>query len=130
MAGILGALMLYSIYVYTFAVHDMNPWFKYVFLVGVPLVFALMFFWIAYLVWFRFSSRAIQQVCGLLGFLLVSFVMTEFPPTGKADTSWQPLAYFIILIAFVLCSYRVLSHYLNSIIFGHESTTVEEQSTK
>jgi hypothetical protein len=125
LSGLLGVLMLYSIYIHAIAVDDIGPWFKYIFLVGVPLVFALIFFWIAYLVWFRFSPRAVQQVCGLLGFLLMSFIMTEYHPTDKAN-AFQPLVVYIGSMVFVLVGYKVLTRYLNAIVFGGESTSADK----
>jgi hypothetical protein len=128
LGGLLGASMLYvACERVVSAPADVNPWIWYTFFVGLQLVIALFFIWVAYLIWFRFSPRAIQQVCGLLAFLLVGLVMTLFPATDQANAGSRSLIY-LGSIAFALLGYRMLSRYLNKVIFVRQSTPSENPS--
>jgi hypothetical protein len=126
LAGVFGAMMLYSAVCMAFALPkaDVSIIFFLIF-ACVNFVIGLFCFWIAYLVWFRFSPRAIQQTCGLLGFILIGFVMTFFPATNQENACSRSLIY-LGTIVFALFGYRLLSRYLNSVIFvdqGSASTS-------
>lgn len=123
LAGLLGAMMLYGAVCMAFALPkaDVSSIFFLIF-AGVNCAIGLFCFWIAYLVWFRFSPRAIQQTCGLLGFILIGFVMTYFPATNQANAGSRSLIY-LGTIVFALIGYRLLSRYLNKVIFVGQSTS-------
>lgn len=75
--------------------------------------------WIGYLVWFRFSPLAVRQACGALGFAaffgLITTVAIYFPIDAN-NAGWNLLASLGCFV-FVLVAYRVLSRYLNRVIF-------------
>jgi hypothetical protein len=125
LGGLLGAKMLYGAYCIASARDDGNLPIFYLIIAAVSFVIASFCIWIAYLAWFRFSPRAVQQVCGLPGFVLVGFVITWFPATNQADAGSHSLIYLGTTV-FALLGYRLLSRYLNGVIFvdqGSASTS-------
>ncbi len=85
--------------------------------IAVPgIIFAVYFIWIAYLIWFRLSPLAIQQVCGLLGFVLLVTFNNLFAPSKAPNGLYWALA-FLGLLVVVLVGYRILGRYLCKIVF-------------
>jgi hypothetical protein len=95
---------------------------------AVNFVIASFCIWIAYLTWFCFSPRAVQQVCGLLGFVLVGLVITWFPATDQANAGSRCLIY-LGTVVFALLGYRLLSRYLNSVIFVDQGSAPTSPSS-
>jgi hypothetical protein len=121
LAGVLGALMLYS--ASRIALDRSEPNLSIMFNVvfsGINLLIGLFCLWIAYLVWFRFSPRAIRQTCGLLGFILIGVVMARYPAPHHEPGSIALI--YLGTIALALMGYRLLSWYLNGVVFGDRST--------
>jgi hypothetical protein len=116
LAGLQGAVMVYMTAHMAVASGDDNSWFGSIFFVVLSLIIAMVLIWIAYLVWFRFSPRAVQQVCGLLGFVLLTTAGTYFRPADEANALWWSLG-FLVLLLFVLWGYRTLSRYVSNVIF-------------
>lgn len=116
-AGILGAIAIYGSLNFLLAQSDdMSLTARAAFAIP-SLLFSAFFIWIAYLTWFRLSPRAVQQACGLLGFVVLVAFNSQFPPTSEANFLHRTLALLALLIV-VLFGYRILSRYLNGIIFA------------
>jgi hypothetical protein len=125
LAGIVGAVATYSIVTGLFTRGDeVSSAARAAF--AVPgLLFSAFFIWIAYVTWFRLSPRAVQQVCGLLGFLVLVTFNSQLPLQPGANTLRWALAGLVLLLV-VLVGYKILSRYLSGIIFStHDLNGVE-----
>jgi hypothetical protein len=81
------------------------------------LILSTIFIWIGYLSWFRLSPRAVQQICGLLGFVVIGTFNTLSQPIDPQKGLWWAASFFAVLV-FVLFGYRILSRYLSNVIFS------------
>lgn len=92
---------------------------------AVPALIAAYMIWIGYLVWFRFSPRAVQQCCGLLGLFVLALANSQMPAGKEAGsaTLWQALGMFVALFA-VLLGYRWLTRAFNRVLFPGGTASV------
>jgi hypothetical protein len=128
LAGLLGALML-----------CVTPFMLYVVFTGksvsvavlllslFPLFVAVYFLYVAYLVWFRYSPRAVLHICGTLGFFVLGLAL-RFLDVADIDVShgatlWQPFA-FLGFLVFVFFAYRAASRYLSRLLFPPSNSEV------
>ena len=76
---------------------------------------------VAYLIWFRFSPKAVRYVCGTLAF---GAAIHRWHPLERdtpidfhgAPILWQPIAGCLCLIA-LYYGYRIATRYLNRLFF-------------
>ena len=102
---------------------DVGQGFGMIFLSMQVLIAAYMM-WVCYLTWFRFSPQAVQQCCGLLGFiaLVVASAVLRIGSDGS-PSGWWPLGMLVALFA-VLWGYRRVSRLFNRVIFGETEPVV------
>jgi hypothetical protein len=127
LAGLLGALMLVVtpfMFLRVYAGKSIA-----VVLLGLfPFVVAGYFLFAAYLVWFRFSPRAVRHICGTFGFFLLMFatrfVTTPPAPVAPASAPLGAIAFLSFMIA-VYFGYRIASRYLIRLLFPVVSSDVQ-----
>jgi hypothetical protein len=78
-----------------------------------PLGIAAYLIYVGYLVWFRFSPRAVRHVCGAVGFYLLGQCMELFGRSGEIGTSFA----FLGCLAVVFFGYRFVSTRLSRWLF-------------
>ena len=99
-----------------------------------PTLIAAYMIWIGYLIWFRFSPRAVQQCCGLLGFLIL-VTTSQLLMSGErlSQTMRGPLgplgalallAMLLAVLLAVLWGYRRLTRLFNRVLFPAEARAV------
>ena len=86
------------------------------------LLFAIYFVWVGYLVWFRFSPRAVMHVCGMLGFYSLGLIFQLIEPAAGQEPDLLKSLWFgfggLGSLVFVFWGYRAASRYLSRVIFS------------
>jgi hypothetical protein len=77
--------------------------------------------YVGYLVWFRFSPRAVRHVCGAVGFYLLTQCVELF---GRSDELWTSFAFLGGLIV-VYFGYRFTSSRLSRWLFPPSDVGVQ-----
>jgi hypothetical protein len=79
-------------------------------------IWGLYLLYVCYLVWFRLSPWAIQNICALLGFFLIASVPAQFAFHEPADLG-RPFIATAVCLALVACSYAPVSRFLIRQVF-------------
>ena len=77
--------------------------------------------WVVFLVWRRFSPRAVLHLCGGIGFLVWTIPGGSFERFGEM---WSAVAWWVWL-ALVISGYRSVSRYLVRRLFEPEVLTTQ-----
>lgn len=93
-------------------------------LAAFTLALAVYFLFVAYLVWFRFSPRAVRHVCGVLGFYVLMSTTKLFPSVHNSDTSWMAFVFLGLLVG-VYFAYRWASTRLSRYLFPEAGSGVQ-----
>jgi hypothetical protein len=112
----LGPFLLYQ------SCSEQNPWL--IVLAVVPMTLGAYFLYVAYLVWFRFSSLAVRHICGILGFYVLGCVTTLFDPAHDSYRHWTGFAYLGCLVV-VYFAYRFASDRLSRLLFPESISGVQ-----
>ena len=96
-----------------------SPW--WLVLLLLPLGIAAYLVYVGYLVWCRFSPRAVHHVCGAVGFYLLGQSMELF---GRSNELWISFA-FLGLLVVVYFGYRFASSRLSRWLFPPSDVGVQ-----
>ncbi len=82
-----------------------------------PLVLALYFLYVAYLVWFKFSPLAVRHVCGILAFYALMLMTNLFRPNRpSSENPWLAFVFLggLVIVYFI---YGATTRYFNRLLF-------------
>ena len=85
-----------------------------VLLLSLLLIPSLYAIFVAYLIWLRFSPKAVLHLCGLLGFLALGMLWALIP--DRRHEEWDEIAVLVSGIL-VIWGYRALSRFFNRRLF-------------
>ena len=93
-------------------VQELDPF--AVLLLSLLLIPSLYAIFVAYLIWLRFSPKAVLHLCGLLGFLSLGMLWALIP--DRRHEEWDEIAVLVSGIL-VIWGYRALSRFFNRLLF-------------
>jgi len=126
LGGILGIAILWIAAVLFFGSFRELGW--TIILVIFPALLGAYFIYVTYLVWFRFSPRAIRHICIGLGLYLFSVCSQVLGLTREKNHWWVGVAAIGCIIAlFFLC--RTASRWLNKVVFAADADPRNEPVT-
>ncbi|MCC6695356.1 MAG: hypothetical protein IT365_06980 [Candidatus Hydrogenedentes bacterium] len=82
-----------------------------------PLLLAAYLIYVACLVWFRLSPRAVRHVCGILGFCVLMLILDLLEPRKYGLNAIWPGFVFAGSLVAVYIGYRVASYNLSHFLF-------------
>ncbi len=113
LAGILGVLFLgFAPFMLSNAVTDRNL--VMILFAALPLVLAVYFLYVSYLVWFKLSPLAVRHICGALGFYSLTLVPKLLG--SLRYTGWAAIIYFCCVVG-VYLAYRIVTRRLSRLLF-------------
>jgi hypothetical protein len=98
-----------------------------IFFAAFALAFSAYLMYVAYLVWFRFSPRAVRHVCGAIGVYVLSLVPRLLDLSRHGDQPWIEFAFLGSFVA-VYIAYRVASHRLSRLLFPETFSEIQKES--
>ena len=126
LGGILGIAILWIAALLFFGSFRELGWMSS--LVIVPVLLGAYFIYVTYLVWFRFSPRAVRHTCIGLGLYLFSECSRVLGLTKEQNHWWVSVAAIGCLITlFFLC--RTISRWLSKVLFATDTYPRNEPAT-
>lgn len=109
--GLLGLGMLgFDLRLFYRSVAERNGW--SIMFMTIALMTIIYLIYVAYLVWLRFSPRAVRHVCGALGFCVLAFLV----PNRAPEAPWAVFA-FVGCLVVIYIGYRIASVCLCRLLF-------------
>jgi hypothetical protein len=121
-AGLFGVLWLYlGIGFFILAVFGKEGFEPLQVLMAFFLIPGIYLIWVVFLVWRRFSARAVLHLCGGIGFLVWTIPSGSFDRFGEL---WSGIAWWVWLVV-VISGYRSVSRYLVRRLFVAEGSVAQ-----